>query len=163
MKKDYNSTKNQEIKGKLISREVMCCASQMIGQIQETELSEEVMELFYSTPDYEQAVENYLYGLSEEEKAELCDEYDVDEVEDIDAAELCNDKNIEYDYLEPYEFWIVTDYFGERLKQHGQIVVDFLGFTIWGRLTTGQAILLDHVVSVIAEEMEILEGMSNEW
>ena len=62
----------------------------------------------------------------------------------------------EYD-IEPYqhecfEHWIVDSWFAARLREHGQIVFDFCDFTIWGRCTTGQAILLDYVVQQIAKE-----------
>ena len=40
---------------------------------------------------------------------------------------------------------------------------DFFGMTVWGRATTGQAILLDGVISEICSDMEILEGQANEW
>ena len=37
------------------------------------------------------------------------------------------------------------------------------GHNVWGRGSTGQAILLDWVVAQIAIEMEILEGQANDW
>lgn len=165
MKRDYNSIKNQEIKGRLVDREVVHCCSTMISELldEDTRLSEEARELFYSQLDYETAKENYLYSAGEDEQKELREFYEVEGLDEVEADEFCNDQNIDPDYSEPYEFWIVTDWFGEKLRKHGQIVEDFMGFTIWGRQTTGQAILLDYVISQIAEDMEILEGMDNEW
>ena len=56
------------------------------------------------------------------------------------------------------EFWIVSPWFGRKLKEYGEIVsFDFIGFTIWGRCSSGQAILLDGVISRICEELEMLE------
>lgn len=163
--KNWNSSKNQEIKRKLVNREVVHLATPMITELQEKseELSMEIMELFYSVPDYDTAKENYIYELSDEEKEELKEDYDVDDLDDVDAEDICSDLGIETDFCEPYEFWIVSNYLGEKLKEKGEIVADFLGFIIWGRQATGQAILLDGVISRIAEDMEILEGMENEW
>lgn len=161
---DYNSTKNQEIKAKLVQRNIIHVASTMISELSSNDqFADEIMEKFYSVPDCEGAVEDYLYDITEEEQRELLEEYEVDSPEDLDSEQVCNDKDLEYGYLEPLEFWIVDDYFGDKLKEKGQIVDDFLGFTIWGRQTSGQAILLDYVIGSIAEDMEILEGQSNSW
>lgn len=69
------------------------------------------------------------------------------------------------DEHEAYEHWLVDRWFGKKLGEHGEMVIfDFLGLEcIWGRTCTGQAILLDHVIGEIAEEMEILEGQKYEW
>ena len=69
------------------------------------------------------------------------------------------------DEREAYEHWLVDRWFGARLLDHREMVIfDFLGLEcIWGRTCTGQAILLDHVIGEIAEEMEILEGQKYEW
>jgi len=79
--------------------------------------------------------------------------------------DLCENE-LEYDQemAEVYEWWIVTDWFANKLKAKGEIILeDFFNLTIWGRQGTGQAILLDWVVGSIAEDMEILEGQVNEW
>lgn len=74
----------------------------------------------------------------------------------------------EYDYLderceEVYEWWAVTNWLGEKLKQHGCIVIDSFGKSYWGRQTTGQSISLDGRIIGIATDMEILENMKYEW
>ena len=52
----------------------------------------------------------------------------------------------------------MSPWFGRKLKEYGEIVsFDFFGFTIWGRCSSGQAILLDGVISRICEELEMLE------
>jgi hypothetical protein len=61
------------------------------------------------------------------------------------------------------EHWIVDEGFGERLREHGEKVVELFGLTIWGRTCSGQAILLDGVIHEIAKEMEILPGQKYEW
>jgi len=62
---------------------------------------------------------------------------------------------------EVYEWWIVSGWLCEKLKEKGKVVLE--DENIWGRTTTGQAILLDGVISEICEEMEILEGQKYEW
>ena len=63
---------------------------------------------------------------------------------------------------EAYEWWFVTDWFAEKLAEHGEMVIR--GWhNVWGRGCSGQAILLDWVVGKIAEEMGILEGMEHDW
>ena len=52
-------------------------------------------------------------------------------------------------FEEALEHWCVSAWLGERLKEEGEMVIDFLGLTIWGRTTSGQAIMLDSVVEDI--------------
>lgn len=66
------------------------------------------------------------------------------------------------EFNEAYEWWFVSDYLAEKLAEHGEMVIQ--GYhNVWGRGCSGQAILLDWVIGKIAEEMEILEGMENDW
>jgi hypothetical protein len=46
---------------------------------------------------------------------------------------------------EPYEYWIVSQYFGEMLKERQALVTNHWGFWLWGRETTGQSIVLDTI------------------
>lgn len=74
----------------------------------------------------------------------------------------------EYDELatkpeEIYEWWAVSKWFGEKLKEQGCVVLDSWGKSYWGRCVTGQAISLDECVVNIAKSMGILEGMNYEW
>lgn len=170
--KNWNSSKNQEIKGRLVGREVIHCANEMLWELQNNGgYSDEIMELFYSNIDWEQMAENVRYELGVSELKQVLDELEFKNYDQVDnftefidtAINLGLSYEPENVYSEPYEFWIVSEYFGNKLKAHGAIVEDFMGFTIWGRETSGQAILLDGIISRIAEDMEILEGMSNEW
>jgi hypothetical protein len=60
--------------------------------------------------------------------------------------ELCN--------REPYEFWIVSDYFAHKLKENNELLTNHWGFWIWGRETTGQSILLDYVFQKIYNDFK---------
>ncbi len=58
------------------------------------------------------------------------------------------------DYVEAYEHWIVSDWLADKLIEHGEMVTkDFLGLTIWGRTTSGQAIFLDGVIERIYDSL----------
>jgi len=57
-------------------------------------------------------------------------------------------------YIEALQHWIVADWFADELEKRGEIVdKDFLGLTIWGRTTYGQAISLDYVVQDILKDI----------
>lgn len=189
---DYNSLTNQEIKRKLVEREVIQNVSYMMQEASEhysddddylnliyredneplEELEEELenindsimrlyaeiqrLEELWDTPEtdiqagiLDTALEWYYNKRDEQEDQRFDLEHDID--------------TFEPDYREPFEYWVVTDWFARKLEEKGEIVGQFMGFTIWGRCCTGQAILLDGVISVIAEDMEILEGMKNDW
>lgn len=50
---------------------------------------------------------------------------------------------------EIYEYWLVSPYLGERLKELGEAVLERFGAWVWGRTCTGQAIALDGVMEKI--------------
>jgi len=62
-----------------------------------------------------------------------------------------------------YEWWAVSEWFGDKLKEEGCAVIKSWGKSYWGRGTTGQSISMDGCVLEIACKMEILEGMTYEW
>ena len=57
---------------------------------------------------------------------------------------------------EPFEWYIVSTFLGEALIEHGECVLRRTMGYIWGRQTTGQAIILDGVIESIADEVGIL-------
>jgi hypothetical protein len=64
---------------------------------------------------------------------------------------------------EIFEWWIVTEWLYRQLKGKGEPVLEWGNNYYWGRCTTGQAILLDGVISSICWGMEILDGQANSW
>lgn len=74
---------------------------------------------------------------------------------DNNPEDFCNEFDVDYyDYpREVYEYWLVSDWMGRHLKDRGYLVVDWMGLTIWGRQTTGQAILLDGVIRDICGKL----------
>lgn len=74
-----------------------------------------------------------------------------DEADYQDAADYLN---IDPEYNEVYEHWIVSDWLADRLEEKGEAVnKDFMGLTLWGRCTTGQAIAMDRVICDIYDDL----------
>ena len=60
--------------------------------------------------------------------------------------------------------WIhVSNLLHDRLRVKGHPVWNDDKVYVWGRTTTGQAILFDDVIAEICNDMEIFEGQKNEW
>ena len=60
--------------------------------------------------------------------------------------------------------WLhVSNWLHNRLREKGEPVWNDGRVYVWGRITTGQALLFDDVISEICSDMEILEGQKNEW
>lgn len=98
----------------------------------------------------------------EEREGEIQDLIDAKELELSELQELIADvANIDSEPSEIFEWWQVSDWLASKLEEQGECVISSFG--LWGRCTTGQAILLDGVISRICSEMEILEGQKNEW
>ena len=82
---------------------------------------------------------------------------------EADEEESCYVQNIDLEYREVYEFWHVSDFFADKLRENGETVTEILDFNVWSRCTSGQAIMLDSVIETIARDMEILSGQAYEW
>ena len=69
--------------------------------------------------------------------------------------EMLNRHLLPEEYIYPFngdevlEWWLVTPWLAERLKEQGEIIIDKLGCRWWGRLTSGQAIYMDGVIQEI--------------
>ena len=146
---------------------------------------DDLMELS-ETYDYEEAGRSYVDGWEADncrayfqEKEIDIDDFDLPEdresgtyldaliqavMNDIeDWREFCWAHNIELENyrFEALEFWAVSRWFAEKLAEKGEAVGELFGLNIWGRATSGQAILLDSVIEEIGRDMEILEGQAN--
>ena len=86
------------------------------------------------------------------------DSFDLDEDQVINIFQKV-DESFEEDgaeptYFEALQHFIVADWFADELEKRGEIVdKDFLGLTIWGRPTYGQAISMDYVVQAILKDI----------
>ena len=52
------------------------------------------------------------------------------------------------------EWWLVTPYMAELLKEKGEVILSDYDCYWWGRTTSGQALYMDEVIQEIAEQME---------
>lgn len=143
----------QEECRRLVNREVLLCVSglaeKMMGH--ETDLLEHFDNLYVRV--CEECGEHLPHDAENDPSDPLdpsgdaayqcpsCDSYmDLDEC-DIEPQEV-------------YEWYAVTDWLAKHLAQRGEVVChDFYNLNLWGRCTTGQAILLDGVIQSIVREL----------
>ena len=57
------------------------------------------------------------------------------------------------DSSEVMEWWLVTPYMAELLKEKGEVILSDYDCYWWGRTTSGQALYMDGVIQEIAEHM----------
>jgi predicted nuclease with TOPRIM domain len=174
--RNENSNVNQKIKGKFVEREVYANVGTMVEYI--LNKSCEDREAPFTWDD---VINMYADNSEEiEDKQEQIDELNnkIMEVNEDDEnfetiidnlQEQIDDLQNKIDELENeqeeprevYQWFLVSDWLCQKLKEHGEVVIE--DENIWGRGCCGQAILLDGVISNICEEMEILEGQKYEW
>ena len=192
MHTDNNSIKNQDIKGKFIGQHVYCNVNSLVEYCLQQGFEDpnspvnlDELENYYTYPEWSKRVvgETLQFdGGTESDKETFLQEFDrlIDESQSLldteDISEETHERNVdlineakeEFEELETeaaevYEWWAVSEYLYSKLKEQGQVVTDTGSCYIWGRQTTGQAILLDGVISRICRDMEILEGQANQW
>jgi len=71
-----------------------------------------------------------------------------------DYGWVCQEFDLEPEYSEAFEHWVVDRWFGRQLEDQGQVVEEFLGLLIWARGTTGQSIAIDSVVERIVASLD---------
>jgi hypothetical protein len=179
---EYNSIKNQEIKGQFVSKHVYAGVTSLIEFI--LKVSFEYQDAPFSHDElnsqsfYEDSNGNCY---SNDEKIiqleiwkEQLEELEIQLAEDQNNLELISEKDIldnqiesleeaQEQYMEIYEWWIVSAYLAGKLEQYHQTVLSDGVNHYWGRCTTGQSILLDYVFGRICDDMEILENQKNAW
>ena len=70
-----------------------------------------------------------------------------------DLSGLIGEEDDEGNIPEVFEYWVVTSWFAEKLKAHGELVTEFFDLVIWGRQTTGQLTSADAVIGDITREL----------
>lgn len=160
--KNANSIKNQEIKGQFVAREVKTCFSYEMDAILKAEAKdlptwEDVENLYgYRCPDCGEVVRE---SVTDDTRANGGHIFNCTSCEyTAPDTELCDEEPQEI-----FEWWIVTEWLYEKLKAKGEPVLEWGCNYYWGRTCTGQAILLDGVITDICADLEILEGQKNEW
>lgn len=164
---NINSSENQRIIGQFVAREVVQNVSMLIhhfaGGPETMQGSDyhydDVLDLCQKD-DWQDAAEDEGFSVGEERN--IVDRDGRETIYD-DWQELCEDEDIEPYTKEALEHWIVSDFLYRKLKEKEEMAGELFGLKIWGRTTSGQAILLDRVIAEIACEMEILVGQRYEW
>jgi DNA-directed RNA polymerase subunit RPC12/RpoP len=153
---NYRSNINQKILGDFVAREVTMNATLLVRDLLDKGLvqNDDMQNLYY-----------YLCPECGGDMEEIWNQDKDDTYYECTSCEYQFDEGIEPDQeaKEVYEWWFVTEWLCEKLKAQGEVVIDSQYGYLWGRCTTGQAILLDGVIGRIAEELEILEGQRNDW
>lgn len=183
---EWNNGTNQNIKGRFVEREIYVNLNLFVeDSIKAHQLNNdlgfdyyEYIKYFYTASDGEEYTQDQANEKIEELEEEIQElnstiiyledeghetadeEKQLSELEEL-KAEL---ENADFEELyEPYEYWSVSGWLGKKLEEKGEIIIDEMGHCIWGRCTTGQAILLDSVISEICEDLEILQGQKSDW
>lgn len=144
----------------LVHREVYCCLSGMVAELQRHGGDDEdVIELSFvdiGESEAAEAVSDGGYEIVERKSGQWYwrgnDAGDGPFDDETDAIQDCIDtENLdpaEYG-REVFEHWAVSNWLAEQLTAHGETVRDYGGLNIWLRTTTGQAISIDHVICEI--------------
>jgi len=96
----------------------------------------------------ERIVRNEIY-LCQSSLVEKCFEQSLFSIEDI---ENLNDEETD-EYQEIFEWWAISNWLSNRLREHNEPILDNDYGTWWGRTTTGQAIAMDYAMEKIAESI----------
>jgi hypothetical protein len=185
-----NDGQNQDIKGRFVGQHVYCNVNSLVEyclskgfEDPDSPVNFDAIENYYSYPEYSGEHANFEGGSDDDRDAEIerlrdlqSDLYDkIEEETDqsvIDTIEAQRDKieeeitelnNLETEPAEIFEWWAVSSFLFDKLREQGCTVVDAGSCYVWGRQTTGQAILLDGVITRICADMGILEGQENSW
>ena len=154
---DGNSIQNQDIKSKFVEKYIIYCQSSLVdnalskGFFDYEDIENRYIDNTEEIEEIETEIENLEFTEGNDQKVnELYDKRDVLQEEQDEPQEI-------------YEWWLVDNYLFNKLKDRGQPIIDNEYGQYWGRCTTGQAILLDNVITEICHEMGILEGQEYDW
>ena len=101
-----------------------------------------------------QEVEGFYYDdienlyMSDEEILNYMGSYD----EDLSDQEIIEVRDNGEDFKEIFEWYLVSDWFLDRLREINEPIIDNDYGEYWGRCGTGQAIYLDHNIQELAYE-----------
>ncbi len=172
---NVNSIENQEIKKKFVMQNVFVNMNEVFQLLDngiDTNYEDEIIQLLdngidtnyedeiiqlYSTIDFESTYlsNTDVIGYNNEENIyyELEDEENTFE----SLEHIINDLNLDINYIEPLEFWAVSEYLANKLKSKGEAVQYILGHYVWGRTGSGQSIYMDGVINEITLELDLLK------
>ena len=158
-----------------VGREVHYCASYLISELAKDEKHMDDLYPILSQEDYEQGARDHINARDSRDEllslAEYYGDQDLDDLKKLNDDELkeaiytalnsshwqdyCEGEQIDPYTNEALEHWIVSDWLADRLADKGEMIEkDFLGLTIWGRTTSGQAISMDYVIQSIYNDLQ---------
>lgn len=102
-------------------------------------------------------INNEIFCLAPDELLELVKENDVLSESLFYTPDLQEPNREDGEYFkEPLEFYLVSNWLGKNLKRYGEPAVELSTCYLWGRCTSGQAIIHDGTIQ------NILEILNNE-
>lgn len=155
----------QEAARKMVGREVHYCVSALISELAKLpQFADDLLPALVADDWESPAIEaGWAYRphcwsrpKTQEELARFNPPYlGGDRMACADAQTACEIDGLDPYQCEAYEHWIVSDWLADKLEAKGEMIVrDFLGLTIWGRTTSGQAIYIDGVIEEIMADMQ---------
>lgn len=171
--------KVDEVINRIIEREILVNASQMVNQLSDGGLclnSASFGELYsecLERPDYSEPPEGFTIerasGRAEIDNGDSPAYYWIDEdgetsesVFDTEEQAIRNAWDEIGDqpdgFEEALEHWIVSDWLAEKLQMNDAMICrDVLGFNVWGRAETGQSLTMD------SEIIEVAKGIAERF
>lgn len=167
---------------RIIRDEVLCNVSMLIDDlntlvsnadrsvVRELSFYEDDLMSLLSRQDYDEAVEDYIYQLSMGDVVDYLEEVaglpclpseSLKElrhamwiaVQANDAEAFAREYGIEAHCTEVLEHWAVSKWLAKKLEGEGEVVVQVSNLWVWGRCTSGQAIIMDGVIQRIARSL----------
>lgn len=168
----------QRLVGDFVQREVHYCVSSLISDLakmDEGEYYEEILNVCikddWETTAHDEGwravnvvdgegttdLDCWTYVPSDYKDAPCEDDDSLPGLYDTEAKAwraACEHNSLDPEQDEAYEHWIVSDWLADKLEAKGEMISkDIHGLTVWGRCTSGQAILLDGVICNIYDDI----------
>ena len=146
-----------------VNREVGHCQSTLIDELIKREIFN-----FDDIENFYESLEDTLNGLAKDALLDILHGSDIDtdewkdkteseitaEILSLEASGIINPCNVEREPQAIYEWWLVNDWFIEKLRAEGEPILENDYGTWWGRTCTGQAIFLDYVIEKIYDGLQ---------
>lgn len=172
---DSNSGANEKILNLLISRNIYADVTDMINDLMDAKTEGwdfydfdnamvEVSPCCHA--NFSDAFETDLEAIK---KLEGDNELTLEEIylTDYYICDECGEafyvSDAENESANPTNYYIVDSWFGEKLRDYGEMVLERDGGWIWGRQGGGQLIAADYVIAKLAYEHGILDGQEYSW
>lgn len=182
--REGNSTTNQAIKSRFINQHVHANVNSLVEYVisrsyegdDKIPFTFEDVENFYTLPEFNGKHAKFEGGTDEDRNEEverlesllndsvMTDEHtegNDEETEEKIQEEIDELNDLESESQEVFEWWMVSNFLAEKLNELGHPTLT--DENIWGRCTTGQAILLDYSITQICANMGILDGQESSW